>query len=155
SYGRKPTLIVVATSGGGILASGWATTVLRGLYAAYPVFGKELRLISAVSGGSVGIAYYLSMVGDHAGSATPEELKEVYERSVASSLTASAYGLAFPDFRRTVLPFWTMGLTDRGRLLEADWRHASQPGLASGEAALHPLSSWRGESRRGQRPRES
>ncbi|TNE45732.1 MAG: hypothetical protein EP343_26100 [Deltaproteobacteria bacterium] len=61
---EKPTLILAAASGGGILAAGWTTRVLTSLQRAYPPLAQELRLISANSGGSVGTAHYLN--GFHA-----------------------------------------------------------------------------------------
>lgn len=54
-------VIVVAASGGGIKAAAWTARVLTGLEETNPrIFGDSVRLISAVSGGSVGAMYFVS-----------------------------------------------------------------------------------------------
>jgi len=56
-------VIVVAASGGGIKAAAWTTRVLTGLEESNPrIFGGSIRLISAVSGGSVGAMYFVQRV---------------------------------------------------------------------------------------------
>ena len=52
-------LTAVAASGGGIRAAGWTAQVLTGLHREVPDFTRSLRLISAVSGGSVGAMYFV------------------------------------------------------------------------------------------------
>jgi uncharacterized membrane protein YjdF len=137
--GRK-NLIVVAASGGGILAAGWTAQVLTKLHSAYPDFGKELRLISAVSGGSVGAAHYVNSVSEIlrlTGDSQRAALQEVAEDAMRSSLASTSYGLAFPDFKRAIFPFIVDEEFDRARLLEMDWRRiancrrqtAKTPGL--------------------------
>ena len=122
-------LIIVAASGGGILAAGWTGQVLTKLHEAYPEFSKELRLISSVSGGSVGAAHYvnsLSEVSRHKESAPrAAALRNVAKDTMRSSLASTAYGVAFPDFKRVVWPFWVDQEFDRARLIEADWRRIS------------------------------
>jgi hypothetical protein len=118
-------LIIVAASGGGILAAGWTAQVLTKLHSAYPDFGKELRLISAVSGGSVGAAHYVNSVSDIRKldrDAQRAAMREVAEDAMRSSLASTSYGLAFPDFKRAIFPFIVDEEFDRARLLEADWR---------------------------------
>ena len=122
--GRK-NLIVVAASGGGILAAGWTAQVLTKLHSVYPDFSKELRLISAVSGGSVGAAHYVNSVSDILklnGDSQQAALREVAEDAMRSSLASTSYGLAFPDFKRAIFPFIVDEEFDRARLLEKDWR---------------------------------
>ena len=122
--GRK-NLIIVAASGGGILAAGWTAQVLTKLHSAYPDFGKELRLISAVSGGSVGAAHYVNSVSEILrliGDSQRAALREVAEDAMRSSLASTSYGLAFPDFKRAIFPFIVDEEFDRARLLEMDWR---------------------------------
>jgi hypothetical protein len=118
--------IIVAASGGGILAAGWTAQVLTQLHAAYPEFARELRLISSVSGGSVGAAHYVNSVSDISrlkdAAAREAALRDVAEDAMRSSLAATAYGVAFPDFKRAIFPFVVDEEFDRARLLEADWR---------------------------------
>lgn len=139
--GQK-NLIIVAASGGGILAAGWTAQVLTKLHSAYPDFGKELRLISAVSGGSVGAAHYVNSVSEIlrlTGDSQRAALQEVAEDAMRSSLASTSYGLAFPDFKRAIFPFIVDEEFDRARLLEMDWRRiancrrqtAKTPGVQS------------------------
>ena len=140
-------LIVVAASGGGILASGWTAKVLAELHRAAPRFGDELRLISSVSGGSVATAYYLAA---HHAPLDQRALQQVLAASMRSSLSPAAYGLAFADLRRGLFPIWVDESFDRGRLLEADWRARGQRlyhGLdidvgSPHDADLQPLTAW-------------
>jgi len=151
--GSGSTLIVVAASGGGILATGWTATVLTELHRAYPRFRRELRLISAVSGGSVATAYYVSA---HR-TGTPDEqlsdrtLDRIVANSMKSSLAVTAYGFAFPDFRRAVLPILVSETFDRGRLLEDDWRRTGE-GRRKSRAYPFLLSAWIPEIRSGTKP---
>lgn len=166
-------LIIVAASGGGILAAGWTTKVLTELHKAYPNFRTELRLISSVSGGSVGSAHYVSALPDDKDKQlSAEALRDIVEDSMKSSLAITAYGVAFPDFRRTLVPIGVDQEFDRGRLLEADWRKtancrklASQQqkqiedfrsfcrGLPKPQQeALVMLSDWREVIRQGKKP---
>jgi hypothetical protein len=122
--GRK-NLIIVAASGGGILAAGWTAQVLTKLHSAYPDFARELRLISSVSGGSVGAAHYVNSVSEILklnGDTQRAALQEVAEDAMRSSLASTSYGLAFPDFKRALFPFVVDEEFDRARLLEIDWR---------------------------------
>ena len=58
--GSDDRLIVVAASGGGIQAAAWTAQVLSGLDTENDGnFGPKVRLISAVSGGSVGAMYFV------------------------------------------------------------------------------------------------
>ena len=57
-YSRRP--IVVAVNGGGIQAAAWSAQVLEGLDSSFPAFRGSLRMISSISGGSVGSVYYLN-----------------------------------------------------------------------------------------------
>jgi len=172
--GRK-NLIIVAASGGGILAAGWTAQVLTGLDVAYPEFAKELRLISSVSGGSVGTAHYVSALPCLAALEKKERetaLRAIAQDAMRSSLASTAYGVAFPDFKRAVFPFDADEAFDRGRLLEEDWRQvadsrrlALQPksaGTAFQSICPRPpakdqpppalLSSWRPSIEQGDRP---
>ena len=49
-------LVVVATAGGGVWAAGWTARALEQLIANRPELRHEIRVISSVSGGSLGAA---------------------------------------------------------------------------------------------------
>jgi Patatin-like phospholipase len=134
-------VIVVAASGGGIKAAGWTTRVLTGLEENNPrTFGDSVRLISAVSGGSVGAMYFVSEY-DADGKGLPSDtatLENAVARSEASSLDDIAWGLVYPDFFRTFLPVFRQ--LDRGKALEASLTRE----LPNRKHHLwSPLADWR------------
>ncbi|MGA9887456.1 MAG: patatin-like phospholipase family protein [Candidatus Acidiferrales bacterium] len=151
------TVIVVAASGGGIKAAAWTARVLTGLeednrknLSNNPrIFGDSVRLISAVSGGSVGAMYFVSEY-DANGAGLPanvSDLEGTVARAEASSLDDIAWGLVYPDFLRVILPFFKH--LDRGEALEA----ALTRELPNRKHHLSsPLSDWREGVAEGWRP---
>lgn len=121
------SVVVVAASGGGIKAAAWTTRVLTGLEedsrAAFPsnsrVFGESIRLVSAVSGGSVGAMYFVNEYDAKGGGLPADQnvLDGAIRQAEASSLDDIAWGLAYPDFLRTFLPLFKH--LDRGVALES------------------------------------
>ncbi len=143
-------VIVVAASGGGIKAAAWTTRVLIGLEENNPrIFGDSVRLISAVSGGSVGAMYFVSEY-DADGKGLPSDtptLENAVARSEASSLDDIAWGLVYPDFFRIFLPVFKR--LDRGKALEA----ALTRELPNRKHHLwSPLADWREGVLEGWRP---
>ncbi len=143
-------VIVVAASGGGIKAAAWTTRVLTGLEESNPrIFGDSVRLISAVSGGSVGAMYFVSEY-DANGTGLPSDtgdLEKVVARAEASSLDDIAWGLVYPDFLRIFVPVFKH--LDRGEALEA----ALTRELPNRTHHLSsPLSDWREGVLEGSRP---
>jgi hypothetical protein len=128
------TLVVVTASGGGIQAVAWTARVLVGLHERYQEpFACSLRLISAVSGGSVGTMYVLDRWQETPdGPALPDDAvafdgdrpapKSICERAMASSLEGTTWGLAFPDLLRVLTPFLVNKTDDRGARIEEVWR---------------------------------
>jgi len=151
------TVIVVAASGGGIKAAAWTARVLTGLEkdsrAAFPanpgIFGDSVRLISAVSGGSVGAMYFVNEYDSNGGGLTQNaaDLEDAVKHAEASSLDDIAWGLVYPDFLRIFLPVFKH--LDRGRALEA----ALTRELPNRSGHLSsPLGEWRGGVLNGWRP---
>jgi hypothetical protein len=143
-------VIVVAASGGGIKAAAWTTRVLTGLEESNPhIFGDSVRLISAVSGGSVGAMYFVSEY-DASGGGLPsktEDLEKAVAQAEASSLDDIAWGLVYPDFLRVFVPAFKH--LDRGRALEA----ALTRELPNRRHHLFsPLADWREGVLKGWRP---
>jgi hypothetical protein len=140
----------VAASGGGIKAAAWTTRVLTGLEENNPhIFGDSVRLISAVSGGSVGAMYFVSEYDANGGGlpSKAEDLEKAVARAEASSLDDIAWGLVYPDFLRIFVPAFKH--LDRGRALEA----ALTRELPNSEHHLFgPLSDWRQGVVEGWRP---
>ena len=157
--GGKPgtPVIVAAASGGGIKAAAWTARVLTGLEedtrVAFPanprIFGDSVRLISAVSGGSVGTMYFVSEY-DSNGGGLPQnsaDLDEAVKHAEVSSLDDIAWGLVYPDFLRAFLPVFKY--LDRGLALQAALTRElpNRGGYLSS-----PLSEWREGVLKGWRP---
>lgn len=157
---RGAKVILVAANGGGIQAAAWSARVLTGIEAGCRVggdgsgrsFARSVRLISAVSGGSVGAMYFANAYGKYG--AKEGELPDSYplERIVVlaarSSLDGVAWGLVYPDFLRMLAPFLSevpfIWKTDRGCALEREWQR---------EVDLEAkLGEWRRDTAMGKRP---
>jgi hypothetical protein len=143
-------IIVVAANGGGIQAAAWTARVLAGLQKEFgESFGKSIRVISSVSGGSVGAMYFLSeysKTGPPAGS----DLDRIVERAQASSLGELAWGVVYPDFLRVITSFafaW-----DRGRVFEEAWLRKDDRSWNNRRNLEVGLSQWREDARSGRRP---
>ena len=141
--------IVVAASGGGIQAAAWTARVLTGLADDAAAFEGSVRLVSAVSGGSVGAMHYLTQhpacsPDGTAAQVTPRPT--ALEHAMESSLHAAGWGLVYQDLPRTVVPFFTSPLVNRGSLLEDAWKRDAR--VASVVDARAPgaspalLSNW-------------
>ncbi|HEU4837753.1 MAG TPA: patatin-like phospholipase family protein [Pyrinomonadaceae bacterium] len=138
-------VILVAANGGGIQAGAWTAQVLYGLDEDLrkdlgDKFQNSLRLISSVSGGSVGNGFFVNWLAHKNVARRPDEA------AVMSSLDEVAWGLAWPDFLRAMFP-WLFGLLiriGRGRALERAWVLNSIPDLEKPKNLDDPLSSLNG-----------
>jgi hypothetical protein len=149
-------VILVAANGGGIQAAAWTARVLTGIEAACRQsggcgprrFARSVRLVSAVSGGSVGAMYFVNAYQEDG--QLPAELEPIVDVAARSSLDGLAWGLVYPDFLRTLAPFLSevpfFWYTDRARTLEFEWQRGV-PGLRQ-----QRLSGWRKAAAQGQRP---
>ena len=126
------TLVVVSSAGGGIQASGWTTQVLGGLQKELgESFTQAVGIVSSVSGGSVGTMHYLDHFDIKKGAVNPDSLEagsdrpliKVADDSVAESLYATGWGLAYPDYLKVIgLPFLAGKEIDRGWAIEQAWK---------------------------------
>ncbi len=138
------TAVIVSAQGGGIQAAAWTAEVLARLDETLGgEFAPRVRLISSVSGGSLGAMYFSA--GYHGGKVSGHEA--IIRAARASSLDEIAFGLVYRDLPRIFLPFASSRLTDRGAAAERAW--SAQPGAPAGTVML---GQWREETRRGQRP---
>jgi hypothetical protein len=151
--GAETNLVVVTASGGGILSAAWTTYSLHRLIGARPELAREIKLISGVSGGSVGAAFYVTSMAELSKRADLNSvISNSYHRAARSSLGAVAYGLSMVDLPRVLtgglLP---PGAMDRGRYLEEAWRrHAlpepqPRPGMAARQwhdITLREVTHW-------------
>jgi len=142
-------VIVAAAEGGGIQAAAWTAQVLEGLRTACGAerFDPALRMISGVSGGSVGTACYVDWL------LNPTTARQPADSAAESSLDEVSWGLAWPDFLRAVAP-WFFGWTiDRGVALQRAWSRNCSVDPDGGEPRLlGPLSGWRAQVASGAAP---
>ena len=128
---ERQNLVVVVASGGGILAAGWTTLALERLIEMRRELRNEIRLISGISGGAVGAAFFVDSM------LRGEEPADAHVKSMTSSLAATAYGFAFRDLPR----LFTGGIVpldlDRGLLLERQWLRIAN-GVVSGDDVRMP-----------------
>ncbi len=119
-------VILVAAAGGGIQAAGWTAHVLANLTAQMPSFAQHLRVISSVSGGSVGAMNYL---GERRRgiAGTPFNPERVIRGAIKPSLDAVALGIFHYDFWTPLMPWRGASTDDRGRAL--DFAIAQSSGL--------------------------
>lgn len=149
---NEESIIVVAASGGGIQAAAWTATITEELTKAIPGFAQHVRLLSGVSGGSVGLMYFASAYDN--GDIDPKDLEQrvpggenpLFRLASAPSLDYAAWGFAFPDFFRSWLPVlfpqhidrrwalvraWTRyrGMESLGHVYLSDWARDTGQGI--------------------------
>ena len=142
---HESLLTIVAVDGGGIQAAAWGATVLTGIEEKWQGFHRSARFVSGVSGGSVGLMYFLSALRpDRA--PTSGELAAVRDAAMAGSLSEAAWGLTYPDLWRIIFPIWRFRFEkDRGWAMEQAWRRHLP-------AAAATLGDWRKGVSEGWRP---
>ena len=123
-HAPRRTLVAVSAAGGGIQAAAWTAQVLAGLDEIYgPDFTRSVCIVSGVSGGSVGTMYY--MAGGNWTSDgppyNPELRQQLIEWAESSSLEATGWGMVYPDFMRSIVPFLVPQHVDRGWAIEQSW----------------------------------
>ena len=113
----RDKVILIAAAGGGIQAAAWSTRVLDGLAAEHKDFTGSVRLISSVSGGSVGAFFFLNKYDAvrPAGAAPPPV---PFDGATASLMEPISWGLVHPDLRRILIPWSFAREVDRGWALE-------------------------------------
>ena len=104
---NNKTLVVVATSGGGIQASGWTAKVLCGLQKELgESFTQSIGLISAVSGGSVGTMFFLDQFDDSKYCPDDQSLDSIFKNATKDWLDAVGWGIAYPDMMKFFAVPW-------------------------------------------------
>jgi hypothetical protein len=149
-------VVVVAATGGGIQASAWTARVMGGLHrdteSAARRFDEAVRVISSVSGGSVGALFVLDAYDrGRLPAFGPGGLDDYppVASAEASSLDEVAWGLVYSDLLYSAFPMlrFSVGMltSDRGSALESAWR------ARVGKQPL-PLGRWRKDALSGERP---
>ena len=156
-------MVLVATTGGGIQSAAWTARVLTGLNDQIAVagsFSRHVRLISAVSGGSVGAMYFTAAY--EKGEVSKDKKQDIVTNADQSSLDEVTWGLAYPDLLFGFLPgLKGIGVSsgtvrtfdsgfifmDRGRMLEESWRTRMPAKQADAT-----LIGWQADAAIGMRP---
>jgi hypothetical protein len=156
---RKPKLVIVTVSGGGIRASVWTSVVLRKLEATLGSdFPYHIRLITGASGGMVAGSYYATSLVPpppdvlRGGRVGFERLHgttvdDFVNHMATDQLDAVAGRMLFADLPGTLSPFVKRG--DRGRTLEQTWIRWTG---GAGSPLGRPLQSYAADERLGWRP---
>jgi hypothetical protein len=147
-------LTVVAVDGGGIQAAAWGARVLTGIQAKWPEFYRSARFISSVSGGSVGTMYFVGALRAEA-PPTEQELDDVLTFAKRGSLNEAAWGFAYPDLWRAIVPI-PKSLRfekDRGWAMQQAWERGWNENR--GWKASPNLSEWVRGVHEGWRPATS
>jgi hypothetical protein len=147
----ETSAIVVAANGGGIQAAAWTTRVLAGLQEQCRKelgpgcrFDQQVRLISSVSGGSVGAMYVASQYSEY-GLPDDDVLEDMVAWASTSSLDHVGWGLLYRDLLRPFSsPSEVQKYEDRGWALEQAWGRFGD--------FQSPLSTWRAGVAEGWRP---
>lgn len=158
--GKKPKLVLVTVSGGGIRASVWTAVVLRKLERTLGAeFPYHIRLITGASGGMVGGSYYATSLapptpailrGENAGFSALHRVTtdQFVDQMATDQLDAVAGRMVFADIPSAFNPLPQRG--DRGKTLEATWiRWTGGPGASP---LARPLRSYAADERAGWRP---
>lgn len=140
-------VVVAAANGGGIQAAAWTAQVLEGLCDVAPEqFAASLRLISSVSGGSLGSACYAYR------QAQGEGARAAADAASRSSLDEVAWGVGWTDLVGSVFPWVSHGWPGRGRALEKAWVMNCSCDESAKSKLDEPLSNWNAAVRRGDLP---
>jgi hypothetical protein len=137
-------ILVVAAAGGGIQASAWTAQVLSGLKQACDddspsLFEKSLRAVSGVSGGSVGLMYFLA-----AQKRSLSNIQEAAHAAAKSSLSEVTHALSYIELGRAFFPFLIRDVyRDRGSALQEAWvTNASRRQSYADELKEATLRTW-------------
>lgn len=142
---KTDTAIIVCAEGGGIQSAAWTGQVLASLdQETEGELSRQLRLLSSVSGGSLGSAYFLSQYAN----GQVRNHDQILAASVSSSLDEAAFGLVYRDFIRVFLPWVVPKLNDRGTMMEMAWANQKAAEPIRGKL----IADWRAEVAAGLRP---
>jgi hypothetical protein len=125
---RKPKLVIVACSGGGIRAAVWTAVVLEGLEEhpdLKPVgFRNHIRLITGASGGMLGAGLYVADF-ENFSPGIPSRKTPLSGQLARDSLWPTVQTMLLHDLPSIAVPWDLHG--DRGRTLENAWVENTRP----------------------------
>lgn len=128
----SPTLIIVAAAGGGIRASYWTSKVLTHVVDSVPSSRPKFFIASGVSGGSVGLALFRSLLAVPNASCSPNErtgpLESCSDKFHEQDFLAGILGATVTsELINVVLPILPARSVALERTWEARWRALITP----------------------------
>jgi len=144
--------VVIAANGGGIQAAAWTAQTVTGIEQLCRQrpgcrFAPAIRLISSVSGGTVGSMYVAAAFSNGGLPPDTAKLGAITTSVEASSLESAGWGALYPDLGRLLWPHFSYA--DRGSALEQSWlKHF----YGAPDYLEQPLSAWNNDVREGRRP---
>jgi hypothetical protein len=143
---EAPKLVIVAVSGGGIVAAGWTVRCLTEIERQFPDFPYHVRVITGASGGMVGAGLYVASLGappPEGTYRTCEDLKQLRRQIDQDSLTPVVRRLVLRDLPSIFSP--AVQSEDRGRVLERRWHENTGGALTKSFFDLRggELAGWR------------
>ncbi len=134
--GQNEGVIIISAQGGGIQAEAWATRVISGIAEQLPPrlqskFVESIRLMSGVSGGSVGVMLLDTLYEKPGAAAAPlAHLRSTHTAGVCgTALSWIGFGLSYYDVTRPLLTAFGSSLRDRGYAAESAWSKLLRNGL--------------------------
>ena len=114
---QKKTVVIITCPGGGIHAAAWSAHALEQLNSRYTDLVESICVISGVSGGSVGSAFFVN--SRFVEKSCVAGRIDQWQNASRSSLESVSAGLAFHDIPGVLIP---LPGKDRGDRLESQWR---------------------------------
>ncbi len=144
----KPKIVVVAVSGGGIVASYWTVLCLTQCESRDHDFPYRIRMFAGASGGMVGAGFYVAQLASKTNRAAGVIDYSAYQRNLLNavagdSLTPTVRCLILHDIPAAFC--WRQQGWDRGRALEEAWVKNTGGVLGQAFASLGPgeEQGWR------------
>lgn len=120
AHADNPKLVVVATSGGGIVAAYWTAVCLTRLEELFPAFPYHIRVVTGASGGMLGAAHYIASLPVPKTTSRSSEVLDTIRRDLAKDcLTPVVRQMVLADLPSIFDP--RRQANDRGRVLEKAW----------------------------------
>jgi len=138
---HKPVMVIVCASGGGAQATAWTARVLTGLQEEFGLgFTRSIRLASGVSGGSVGIYYFLASYDPALRAPSMDQLAYINEAARVRSDEGLARGMVERGLLSMIFPI-DENSHDRAWIIQATWNEAL---LRQGKRSITDtrLSQW-------------
>lgn len=113
-------IVLMAVQGGGVRSAYWTAQVIAEIQKDIPQFNRHTYAYSTVSGGTLGVATYRSMIRKGLDHEPSKVIHDVLSQDFLSPVTS---WLVVPDLVQKFLPFPVRPI-DRAKALEYSWEYA-------------------------------